>query len=34
MKKIKQESERDKFIKRLTAYDEKFQKLLRNKKGE
>lgn len=34
MKKIKQESEKAKFINRLAAYDEKFQKLIKNKKGE
>ena len=34
MKKIKQESERVKFINRLAAYDDNFQKLLKDKKGE
>ena len=34
MKKIKQESEKVKFINRLAAYDEKFQKLSNDKKGE
>lgn len=34
MKKIKQESEKAKFINRLVAYDEKFQKMINDKKGE
>lgn len=34
MKKIKQASEREKFINRLAAYDEKFQKMINDKKGE
>lgn len=34
MKKIKQASEREKFINKLAAYDEKFQKLIKDMKGE
>lgn len=34
MKKIKQASEREKFINRLAVYDEKFQKLVKDMKGE
>lgn len=32
--KIKQAREREKFINRLAAYDEKFQKMINDKKGE
>jgi hypothetical protein len=34
MKKKQEASEREKFVNRLSAYDEKFQKILKEKGGE